>query len=151
MNRLLDVAKTDPDPRVQAQAIRSVADLADPVLARHQLDAGPGDPELAARLAELAEGRNPQVQLELVVALGRLRWPGLPTWLRNAHLKPDGALTHALQQALRRSANWNEIVKLLETTGAKPLVDSVFPFDQLLDAFERLRQGPMGKVLLRVS
>ena len=40
---------------------------------------------------------------------------------------------------------------LLEKTAAKPLVDSVFPFDQLLDAFERLRQGPMGKVLLRVS
>lgn len=46
---------------------------------------------------------------------------------------------------------WHEIVKLLEKTGAKPLVDSVFPFDRLLDAFERLRQGPMGKVLLRVT
>jgi hypothetical protein len=29
-------------------------------------------------------------------------------------------------------------------------VDSVFPFDKLLDAFERLRRGPMGKVLVQV-
>jgi NADPH2:quinone reductase len=47
--------------------------------------------------------------------------------------------------------HWDEIAKLLAKTGAKPLVDSVFPLDRLLDAFERLRQGPMGKVLLRVS
>jgi len=42
-------------------------------------------------------------------------------------------------------SNW------LDKTGAKPLVDQVFPFDKLIDAFERLRSGPMGKVLLRIS
>ena len=47
--------------------------------------------------------------------------------------------------------HWQAIVKWLETTGAKPLVDSIFPMDRLLDAFERLRQGPMGKVLLRLT
>jgi NADPH2:quinone reductase len=46
---------------------------------------------------------------------------------------------------------WNEIVKLLEKTGDRPLVDSVFEFEKLPDAFEQLRRGPMGKVLLRVG
>ena len=46
---------------------------------------------------------------------------------------------------------WLEIVKLLNKTGDRPLVDSVFDFEQLPDAFEQLRKGPMGKVLLRVS
>ncbi len=48
-------------------------------------------------------------------------------------------------------AAWREIVGLLNGTAARPLVDRVFPFDQLPAAFERLAQGPMGKVLLEVK
>jgi NADPH2:quinone reductase len=48
-------------------------------------------------------------------------------------------------------AAWSKIVELLQKTNARPLVDSVHPFDRLLDAFKRLEQGPMGKVLLRVA
>jgi NADPH2:quinone reductase len=46
---------------------------------------------------------------------------------------------------------WKELVKLLERTGDQPLVDSVFDFEKLPDAFEQLRNGPMGKVLIRVN
>jgi len=46
---------------------------------------------------------------------------------------------------------WQEVLRLLACAGARPLVDSTFPFDQLPKAFERLAQGPMGKVLLKVS
>ena len=53
---LLAIAESDPEPSVRAQAVRAIADLADPVLARHRLDAGPGDAELAARLAALSQG-----------------------------------------------------------------------------------------------
>ena len=45
-------------------------------------------------------------------------------------------------------ATWGAIVAMLNGTGVKPLVDSVHPFEKLLDAFERLRQGPLGKVLV---
>jgi NADPH2:quinone reductase len=38
----------------------------------------------------------------------------------------------------------------LNKTGARPLIDHVFPFDQLPAAFDRLAQGPMGKVLVRI-
>jgi len=44
---------------------------------------------------------------------------------------------------------WAKVVSLLNGAKVRPVVDSVFPFDKLLDAFERLRQGPLGKVLLQ--
>jgi NADPH:quinone reductase len=46
---------------------------------------------------------------------------------------------------------WKHIVHLLTNAGAKPIVDSIFPFAELQRAFARLGQGPMGKVLLRVE
>jgi NADPH2:quinone reductase len=48
-------------------------------------------------------------------------------------------------------AAWEQVLALLVRTGARPLVDSVFPFEQLPKAFERLAQGPLGKVLLEVQ
>lgn len=48
-------------------------------------------------------------------------------------------------------AAWAKIVSLLARTGAKPAIDSVFPFDQVMGAFERLKEGPMGKVLVKVA
>src|SRR5438874_2525381 len=48
-------------------------------------------------------------------------------------------------------ATWAAIVSTLNTAGLKPLVDKVFPFDKVVpDAFERLRKGPLGKVLVEV-
>jgi NADPH2:quinone reductase len=47
-------------------------------------------------------------------------------------------------------AAWQELLKVLAISGARPLVDRVFPFEQLPQAFERLTSGPMGKVLVRV-
>jgi len=46
---------------------------------------------------------------------------------------------------------WSKILELLSRTKARPLVDSVFPFEQLPKAFARLAEGPMGKVLLQVK
>jgi NADPH:quinone reductase len=48
-------------------------------------------------------------------------------------------------------AAWEEVQRLLAHTGARPVLDSVFPFEQLPQAFTRLAQGPMGKVLLEVN
>lgn len=57
-----------------------------------------------------------------------------------------GAYANAESQAA-----WQEILRLLARTGARPLVDSTFLFDQLPKAFERLAEGPMGKVLLKAA
>lgn len=48
-------------------------------------------------------------------------------------------------------AAWQEVLKLLKQSNARPLVDSIFPFDQLPKAFARLAEGPMGKVVLQVA
>ncbi len=48
-------------------------------------------------------------------------------------------------------AAWAEIVRRLKQTGARPVIDSVFPFEEIKQAFRRLAEGPMGKVLLKVS
>jgi NADPH2:quinone reductase len=46
---------------------------------------------------------------------------------------------------------WKACLELMNRTGARPLIDHVFPFDQLHAAFERLAEGPMGKVLIKVG
>ncbi len=60
---------------------------------------------------------------EAVIALGRLRWPGSPAWLRRNLDKPDAALAHAAEWAMRQSGNWDGVLKLLDEKEAGPLRD----------------------------
>ena len=48
-------------------------------------------------------------------------------------------------------AVWLEIVARLHTMGKRPVVDHVFGFEEVKQAFARLGQGPMGKVVIRVA
>lgn len=121
IEQLFDVAQSDPELRVRVQAIRAIADLADPVLVRHKLDAGRGDGDLAERLAKSAAGRDERIILETVLALGRLRWKETPAWLRKNLEKPDTALAHAALWALRQSDNWLAVLKLLDDRDATPM------------------------------
>jgi putative membrane-bound dehydrogenase-like protein len=121
IEELLDLVRSDPDPRVQAQAVRAVADLSDPVLTQHRLASEPGDAALAATLAALADGRDPRVLLEVIIALGRLRWPEAPVWLTKTLGAPDPALAHAAMQTLRRSANWPAVLALLDESANGPM------------------------------
>jgi NADPH2:quinone reductase len=47
--------------------------------------------------------------------------------------------------------DWKEIVQRMAAAGVRPVVDQVFPFEDALKAFERLAEGPMGKVLVQVA
>jgi NADPH2:quinone reductase len=47
-------------------------------------------------------------------------------------------------------AAWQETLALLGRTNTRPLIDSIFPFDQVPKAFARMAAGPMGKVVVRV-
>jgi putative membrane-bound dehydrogenase-like protein len=123
IDRLLRIAETDPAPGVRAQAVRAVADLADSVLIRHKLDAGAGDARLGERLAVLAKGQDSRVLLEIVIALGRLRWAGTCEWLRHKLDKPDASLAHAALHALRNSGNWQQILMLLDEPDGVALRD----------------------------
>jgi putative membrane-bound dehydrogenase-like protein len=120
VEKLLALAKADPEPHVRAQALRAVADLTDPVLVKHRLDAGAGDAALAERLAALAVKQGPRVQLEVVIALGRLRWADAPAWLLTNVTTSDPALAHAAQWALRRSGNWPAVLKFLDEPNGEP-------------------------------
>jgi NADPH2:quinone reductase len=47
--------------------------------------------------------------------------------------------------------SWKEIVRRLDAAGQKPVIDKIYPFEEVKSAFARLSQGPMGKVLINVS
>jgi NADPH2:quinone reductase len=51
--------------------------------------------------------------------------------------------------AEQAQAAWKEITGRLNAMGHKPVVDHVFAFDEVKQAFARLADGPMGKVLVR--
>lgn len=48
-------------------------------------------------------------------------------------------------------AAWKGVVELMNKINARPVVDRIFEFEQLKEAFERLAQGPLGKVLVRMK
>ncbi|RLS30996.1 MAG: zinc-binding alcohol dehydrogenase family protein [Planctomycetota bacterium] len=50
-----------------------------------------------------------------------------------------------------QAAAWGEVVSLLRITGSRPVVDSVFPLEEVPAAFARLAEGPMGKVIVRMT
>lgn len=63
-------------------------------------------------------------------------------WLR------IGAMALSYYTPEQHRAAWQDLVAIMARSGARPLVDHVFPFHQLPQAFERLAGGPMGKVVL---
>jgi NADPH:quinone reductase len=46
---------------------------------------------------------------------------------------------------------WKEIVSRLDAMGKRPVTDRVYPFEEVKQAFARLAQGPLGKVVVRVA
>ncbi|HOX57190.1 MAG TPA: SDR family NAD(P)-dependent oxidoreductase [Candidatus Paceibacterota bacterium] len=88
-----------------------------------------------------------------VSVVGRLAGP-VPSFntatLFFRRIRLGGVAVGAWTNAESRTA-WQEVVSLLSRVGARPQVDKVFPLEQLPQAFERLAQGPMGKVVLAVG
>ena len=61
-----------------------------------------------------------------------------------------GGVAVGAASPVETQAAWAEIIRCLARQGARPEVDRAFPFEALPEAFARLAEGPMGKVLLRV-
>lgn len=101
------------DQRFRAQVIRAIADLTDPVLVHHRLDAPPGDAVMAERLSKLRSQVSGRSQLEFVIALGRLKWAGFPEYVAN-HGNFEPVMKHAANKALRRAANWPATLQMLD-------------------------------------
>ena len=118
---LIRVAAGDPSVRVKVQAIRAIADLTDPVLVSDRIESHRGDVAVAERLARLGQRADSRVHREVIVALGRLRWTGLSAWLKSHTAKTlDAVRLHAGQQALRRVADWESTLELLELPSSHP-------------------------------
>ncbi len=62
-----------------------------------------------------------------------------------------GGVAVADYAAEAAQAVWKEVIARLDEIKAKPVVDGIYPFDEVKAAFARLAQGPMGKVLVRVA
>ncbi len=113
-DELFKFAQQESLPSVQIQAIRALADLHDPVLAEHRLNAGPGSVDVAKRFAALARSEQDGVMLDVVVALGRLKWAGAPLWMSEKMRAMDPVVGHAAQQTLRRCGDWLAVLRLLD-------------------------------------
>ena len=48
-------------------------------------------------------------------------------------------------------AAWDQITERLNAAGQKPVIDKIFAFEDVKSAFARLAEGPMGKVLVRLT
>lgn len=87
-----------------------------------------------------------------VSLVGRLAGP-VPSFNTAAlffrRIRLGGVAVGAWSKAESRAA-WLEVLSLLSRAHARPQVDKMLPFEQLPQAFERLAQGPLGKVLLSV-
>ena len=46
---------------------------------------------------------------------------------------------------------WSHLVAAMNGAGAKPVIDRIFPMDQVQEAFARLSGGHLGKVLVEVN
>jgi len=88
-----------------------------------------------------------------VSLVGRLAGP-VPSFNTAAlffrRLRMGGVAVGANTNAESRAA-WTEVLALLQRTNTRPLVDRVFPVEELPEAFARLATGPMGKVLIKVA
>jgi len=63
-------------------------------------------------------------------------------------IKIGGVAVGVYTPAQSRAA-WQQVVAMLGKN--RPIIDSVWKFDQLKSAFEKLAAGPMGKVLVQVA
>jgi NADPH:quinone reductase len=88
-----------------------------------------------------------------VSCVGRLAGP-VPNFntasLFFRRLKIGGVAAGTYTREGARSA-WHASLDLLKKSNARPLIDQIFPFKDLPAAFARLAEGPMGKVLLKIS
>jgi NADPH2:quinone reductase len=62
-----------------------------------------------------------------------------------------GGVAVGAYSASEGASAWKAVLELLARRNARPLVDSIFPFNELPKAFSRLAEGPMGKVILQVK
>jgi NADPH:quinone reductase-like Zn-dependent oxidoreductase len=131
----------------------------------------PGDSEWPARAKEALGGRGANLAvdalggkgfpdvIEAMDDLGKLSLvgdlggpvPNFGTGILFSRWLRIGAMALSLYTPEEHRGAWHDLLKILARSGARPLIDRVFPFGELPQAFERLAGGPMGKVVVQVN
>jgi NADPH:quinone reductase-like Zn-dependent oxidoreductase len=101
-------------------------------------------------LPDVIETMGDSGRLSLVGQLGGVV-PNFDTGTLFSRWLRIGAMALSLYTPEEHREAWHHVGAILARTGARPLVDRVFAFEELPQAFEHLASGPMGKVVLRVG
>jgi len=86
-----------------------------------------------------------------ISVVGRLAGP-VPSFntaslfFRRLRIGGVAVATYTVQET---HAAWKQILATLEKTGARPLIDHIYSFEEVPAAFQRLEAGPMGKVIVK--
>jgi NADPH:quinone reductase-like Zn-dependent oxidoreductase len=102
------------------------------------------------QLPDVIETMGDSGRLSLVGQLGGVV-PNFDTGTLFSRWLRIGAMALSLYTPEQHREAWHELGAILGSTGARPLVDRAFDFEELPLAFEHLSSGPMGKVVLRVT
>ncbi len=98
-------------------------------------------------LAKSLKMANPYGRICIIGALGGLRCEINPLDLIFKRVQIHGIQVSMYSDAGVQKA-WEDIYKVLKPLKAGVVIDKVFSFDQVHEAFDHLRRGPMGKVLV---
>jgi NADPH:quinone reductase-like Zn-dependent oxidoreductase len=91
------------------------------------------------RHAVAALARGGRIALVGLMGAPSIEFPHLPFMLRRQ-------IIHGILVGSRRQ--FEATVRALETTGIRPVIDRVYPFEQARAAFDHLAAGPFGKVVV---
>jgi NADPH:quinone reductase-like Zn-dependent oxidoreductase len=106
----------------------------------------------ADHILEMAGGENVHRSLKAVVSGGRISMVGL---LESGEFSlpvlpflGSRAAIVGISVGPRRALE--DLGRAIDQHGIKPVIDSIFAFSQVREAFEHLRHGPFGKVVVQV-
>jgi NAD(P)-dependent dehydrogenase (short-subunit alcohol dehydrogenase family) len=66
-------------------------------------------------------------------------------------IKADSADNGAVKQAVAMTAKTYGGLRAVDELGLKPVIDATYAFEDAPHAFEHLKRGPFGKVVVRVA
>lgn len=98
-------------------------------------------------LPKVLKAANPCARICIVGALGGIDCRIDPTVLIFKRLQLHGIQVGMYSDSGVQRA-WREICDRIEPKRSKVRIDRIFPFEQVPEAFEHLRKGPMGKVVV---
>lgn len=132
----------DPSEEDLKQKIRALAGKAGVSLIVDNVG-GPGLPTLIDTL-----GMHGRVSVVGMLAGPIPKFNTAKLFFKRLRIGGVSAGTYTSEEARR---TWEEIVQTLDIVGRRPAIDSIHPMEDAIKAFHRMAEGPLGKVLIKIS